>query len=53
MVFLRPDRFVAGACLTQDGPATLDAILRSMSFTGREAHPAAVVQPDLMPRLVP
>lgn len=32
MVFLRPDRFVAGACLTQDGPATLDAILRSMSF---------------------
>lgn len=30
MVFLRPDRFVAGACLTQEGPATLDAILRSM-----------------------
>lgn len=32
LVFLRPDRFVAGACLTQDGPATLDAILASMSF---------------------
>ncbi|GAA5036150.1 bifunctional 3-(3-hydroxy-phenyl)propionate/3-hydroxycinnamic acid hydroxylase [Microbacterium fluvii] len=32
MVFLRPDRFVAGACLAQDGPATLDAILRAMSF---------------------
>lgn len=32
LVFLRPDRFVAGACLTQDAPATLDAILRSMSF---------------------
>jgi len=30
MVFLRPDRFVAGACLTQEGPATLEAILRSM-----------------------
>ena len=32
LIFLRPDRFVAGACLTQDAPATLDAILRSMSF---------------------
>lgn len=34
LVFLRPDRFVAGACLTQDAPATLDAILQAMSFTG-------------------
>ena len=34
MIFLRPDRFVAGACLTQHGPATLDAILESMSFVG-------------------
>lgn len=34
MVFLRPDKFVAGACLNQDGPATLDAILESMRFTG-------------------
>ncbi|MDT2006170.1 bifunctional 3-(3-hydroxy-phenyl)propionate/3-hydroxycinnamic acid hydroxylase [Rhodococcus opacus] len=40
LVFLRPDRFVAGACLTQDAPATLDAILRSMAFTGRSAHAA-------------
>lgn len=32
LVFLRPDRFVAGACLTQNGPATLDAILMSMAF---------------------
>jgi len=37
MVFLRPDRFVAGACLTQDGPATLDAILRAMSFRRDDA----------------
>jgi 3-(3-hydroxy-phenyl)propionate hydroxylase len=53
MVFLRPDRFVAGACLTQNGPATLDAILHSMSFTGKATQPAAVDQPDLTPRLVP
>lgn len=32
VVFLRPDRFVAGACLAQDAPRTLDAILASMSF---------------------
>lgn len=32
MVFLRPDRFVAGACLTQDAPATLDAILEALAF---------------------
>lgn len=32
MIFLRPDRFVAGACLNQHGPATLDAILQSMHF---------------------
>lgn len=34
IVFLRPDRFVAGACLAQDAPATLDAILSSMHFVG-------------------
>lgn len=34
MIFLRPDRFVAGACLNQQGPATLDAILESMNFKG-------------------
>lgn len=46
LVFLRPDRFVAGACLTQDAPATLDAILRSMAFTGRSAEPSQVVVPN-------
>ncbi|WP_439901761.1 bifunctional 3-(3-hydroxy-phenyl)propionate/3-hydroxycinnamic acid hydroxylase MhpA [Microbacterium azadirachtae] len=39
MVFLRPDRFVAGACLTQEGPATLEAILRSMAFNPRGVAP--------------
>lgn len=39
LVFLRPDRFVAGACLTQHAPATLDAIVRSMAFTGQHARP--------------
>jgi len=33
-VILRPDRFIAGACLAQQTPQTLDAILASMSFTG-------------------
>jgi 3-(3-hydroxy-phenyl)propionate hydroxylase len=41
LVFVRPDRFVAGACLTQDAPATLDAILQAMSFTSRRAAPTA------------
>lgn len=45
MIFLRPDRFVAGACLTQHAPATLDAILAAMSFTGRPTSVAA--QPSL------
>ncbi|MFI1459096.1 bifunctional 3-(3-hydroxy-phenyl)propionate/3-hydroxycinnamic acid hydroxylase MhpA [Nocardia carnea] len=39
LVFLRPDRFVAGACLTQHAPETLDAILRAMAFTGEPAAP--------------
>ncbi|MGJ9404470.1 bifunctional 3-(3-hydroxy-phenyl)propionate/3-hydroxycinnamic acid hydroxylase [Arthrobacter sp. KK5.5] len=46
LVFLRPDRFVAGACLTQNAPATLDAILRSMAFTGKPAAHGAVQVPD-------
>jgi len=33
VVILRPDHFVAGACLAQQTPQTLDAILASMSFT--------------------
>lgn len=39
MIFLRPDRFVAGACLVQEGSATLDAILRSMAFDPSGAVP--------------
>lgn len=53
MVFLRPDRFVAGACLTQDGPATLDAILLAMSFTGLPAQPAETAPAAGSGRLVP
>ncbi len=34
MLLLRPDRFVAGACLNQDGPRTIDAVLQSMNFQG-------------------
>lgn len=45
LVFLRPDRFVAGACLTQHAPATLDAILRSMAFIA-PAEPSGVVMAD-------
>ena len=33
VVFVRPDRFVAGACLTQNASKTLDGILAAMSFT--------------------
>lgn len=40
LIFLRPDRFVAGACLTQHAPQTLDAILRAMAFTGETAGTA-------------
>jgi 3-(3-hydroxy-phenyl)propionate hydroxylase len=44
MVFLRPDKFVAGACLNQHGPATLDAILQAMDATLEPAAaPAAPV----------
>jgi 3-(3-hydroxy-phenyl)propionate hydroxylase len=40
LIFVRPDRFVAGACLAQDAPATLDAILTAMSFTDAATAPA-------------
>ncbi len=43
LVFVRPDRFVAGACLTQDGPATLDAILASMGHVA--SHEPVYVPP--------
>ncbi len=36
LVFLRPDRFVAGACLFQHAPATLNAILQSLAFTAAD-----------------
>lgn len=45
LVFLRPDRFVAGACLTQHAPATLDAILAAMKFTPAGAVADAVAVP--------
>jgi 3-(3-hydroxy-phenyl)propionate hydroxylase len=48
LVFLRPDRFVAGACLTQNAPATLDAILSSMSFVEH----APIDIPDTAPAAV-
>lgn len=40
MIFLRPDRFVAGASLNQNGPATLDAILTSLKFKEGTGSPA-------------
>jgi len=45
LVFVRPDRFVAGACLTQHGPETLDAILQAMAFTGNPAEAITVSEP--------
>ena len=45
LVFLRPDRFVAGACLTQHAPATLDAILAAMKFTPSSVAADAVKVP--------
>ena len=35
VVFLRPDRFVAAAGLTQDAPALLDSLLTAISFAGQ------------------
>ncbi|MFF0813934.1 bifunctional 3-(3-hydroxy-phenyl)propionate/3-hydroxycinnamic acid hydroxylase [Rhodococcus sp. NPDC003318] len=51
IVFLRPDRFVAGACLAQHAPATLDAILAAMHFTGRTVE-AVAAQDDHEPAAV-
>ena len=33
VVFLRPDRFVAAACLAQEAPRTLRSVLTAMSYT--------------------
>ena len=38
VLFIRPDRFVAGACLAQDAPRTLSAILTAMSFKKGASH---------------
>ncbi|QNE16406.1 bifunctional 3-(3-hydroxy-phenyl)propionate/3-hydroxycinnamic acid hydroxylase [Pseudarthrobacter sp. NBSH8] len=49
LVFLRPDRFVAGACLVQNAPATLNAILQSLEFTADgPAVPASDVATPLV-----
>ena len=53
MVFLRPDRFVAGACLNQDGPKTLDAILQSLRFQGAASRPGVLSAPDDASSLLP
>ncbi|QXQ09774.1 hypothetical protein [Paeniglutamicibacter sp. Y32M11] len=47
MIFLRPDRFVAGACLHQHGPATLAAILDSMGSA--TDHSRAALQAPAAP----
>lgn len=44
VLFIRPDRFIAGACLAQNAGRTLEAILEAMSFkagTPAAAKPAA------------
>lgn len=46
-VLLRPDRFVAGACLAQQTPQMVDAALRALSSTG-----AAADQPLPLPALM-
>ncbi|GGJ30815.1 3-(3-hydroxy-phenyl)propionate/3-hydroxycinnamic acid hydroxylase [Streptomyces brasiliensis] len=40
VVVLRPDRFVAAACLAQQTPRALRAVLRSASYRSREGAPA-------------
>ncbi|MGO2326061.1 FAD-dependent monooxygenase [Glutamicibacter arilaitensis] len=46
MLLIRPDRFVAGACLNQDGPETIDAVLAAMNF-----HSSARSEQDPAPAL--
>lgn len=53
MIFLRPDRFVAGACLNQDGPQTLEAILEALHFRGPVNNPGTVSVPDDASSLLP
>lgn len=50
MIFLRPDRFVAGACLHQNGPETLNALTDSMASLGnfKRTH---IDVPDALPSI--
>jgi 3-(3-hydroxy-phenyl)propionate hydroxylase len=41
VVFLRPDRFVAAACLAQETTATLRAVLAAMSYIPAPSTPAS------------
>jgi 3-(3-hydroxy-phenyl)propionate hydroxylase len=45
VVLLRPDHFVAGACLAQDSARTVDAVMAALAFTGQPARPASVREP--------
>lgn len=50
MIFLRPDRFVAGACLHQNGPETLNALTDSMG--SRESFKRTQIDvPDALPSI--
>lgn len=40
VVLLRPDHFIAGACLAQDTPRMVDAVLEALRFTGRPPRPS-------------
>lgn len=44
-VLLRPDHFVAGACLAQQAPRMVDAVLASMAWTGQTASPSTTARP--------
>lgn len=45
VVLLRPDHFVAGACLAQDSARMVGAVMEALAFTGRPAQPAADAEP--------
>lgn len=45
VVLLRPDHFVAGACLAQDSARMVDAVMQALAFTGRPATPATEREP--------
>ena len=37
VVLLRPDHFIAGACLAQDTSRMVEAVMEALAFTGRPA----------------